>query len=265
MKKILLSTVAIVGFSAGAFAADLPARTMAPAPFVPVAPVFTWTGFYAGVNAGYAWADSEENTFFVPAGSVPGFPAASGTVFYGDNSDDGGFTGGGQIGYNYQFGSFVVGAEADLQYADLGRDRFSYSFPGSFPTTYVAPAPGGGVEWFGTVRARLGFAIDRLLVYGTGGFAYGGGDDSGNNGLFVNNDDDIRTGWTLGGGVEYAVTNNVIVGLEGLYVSLDRSDRGGNGGYYTTATGAVVPVTVPVTKNNDNEFGVVRARLNYKF
>lgn len=264
MKKFLLSTVALFGLTVGAVAADLPRSTPAQAP-VPYAPAFTWTGFYAGVNAGYAWADSSADSFYVPPGGVPGFPGAFGTVSYGSDSSDGGFTGGGQIGYNWQFGSFVVGAEADLQYADLGSGSYTYFFPATFPASYVAPAPGGGIEWFGTVRLRAGVAFDRLLVYATGGFAYGGG-DSNNNNFFVvgNGDDDVNTGWVLGGGVEYAVTPNVILGVEGLYVSLDREGRSG-GGYYFAAPGVAVPVSTLDNDSNDNEFGVVRAKLNYKF
>src|ERR687894_2642692 len=108
VKKILLSSVALLGFTAGAMAADLPSRR-APAPMMAAVPVFTWTGFYVGVNAGYGWQNNDNNSsIFVPAGTFVSAPAASGTVTFAD--DDGeGFVGGGQIGYNYQMGSFVLG------------------------------------------------------------------------------------------------------------------------------------------------------------
>ena len=209
MKKILLSSVALLGLTAGAMAADLPSRR-APAPIIAAVPVFTWTGFYVGVNAGYGWQNSNDSSVFVPAGTFgPGTPAADHLC-----DDDGdGFVGGGQIGYNYQFGSFVLGIEADLQWADLGGSNGTRScrqasrrlrsgwrrLAASTGSARFAPAPA--------------FAFDRALVYATGGFAYGGADD--NDGFFSNNDD-VRTGWTLGGGVEYAFTNNLTLGLEGL-------------------------------------------------
>ncbi|MGO4571773.1 outer membrane protein [Microvirga sp. 2TAF3] len=213
MKKILLSSVAILGFTASAMAADLPSRRH-PAPVVAAVPVFTWTGFYAGVNAGYGWSTNND-TVFVPGVGLVG------------NGNDGGFVGGAQLGYNYQMGMFVVGAEADIQYADLGRNNNNgLGFNNSSD------------DWFGTVRARAGVAFDRALVYATGGFAYG----------------DANTGWTVGGGVEYAFTDNLTAKVEGLYVNLNR----GNDHF-------VVGLPVGVAGNKNNEFGVVRAGLNYKF
>src|SRR3954451_975689 len=146
MKKILLSSVALFGLTAGALAADLPRRVVAPAPYVPV-PVFTWTGFYIGVNAGGAFQKQDRDNFsgfgfdgFGGSGlSVPTFPTGalapvvplSGFNTFGfggfdDRRDDGGFTGGGQIGYNYQFtpgSGWVIGIEADIQGVDFGRHR----------------------------------------------------------------------------------------------------------------------------------------------
>jgi outer membrane immunogenic protein len=124
MKKLLLSTVALVGLATSAMAADLPARrTVAPAPFVAV-PVFTWTGFYVGVNAGYGFSDSNDDAVFVPQGTFlhPVRHLAPASCRTAGNENDG-FVGGAQIGYNLQFGAFVVGVEADIQYADLGGDN----------------------------------------------------------------------------------------------------------------------------------------------
>src|SRR5215210_3500901 len=129
MKKILLSSVALLGLSAAAVAADLPSRRVAPAPYVAV-PVFTWTGFYVGVNAGYGFSDNDRNglgAFQAVPGSLSGtYNAANfaGTVTQGAlDRDNSGFVGGGQIGYNYQIGHFVIGIEADLQFADLNNSR----------------------------------------------------------------------------------------------------------------------------------------------
>ena len=96
MKKILLASVALFGFAGAASAADLPIRSAPPAPIVAAAPIFTWTGFYVGVNAGYGWNDDADDVVF-GATTIPGV-----------SDDDGGFIGGAQVGYNYQIGSFVV-------------------------------------------------------------------------------------------------------------------------------------------------------------
>jgi outer membrane immunogenic protein len=280
MKKILLSTVALMGLTVAAGAADLPRRSIAPAPIVAV-PVFTWTGFYVGVNAGYGFSDSnnDESTFFLPGGSVLNSPTTAGTLTILDNGSNGdrdGFVGGGQIGYNLQFGSFVVGLEADLQYADLQGDRRNdlfggtYSFVGTPGLAFAPPAatvvPGGdvsGIEWFGTVRARLGVAFDRVLVYGTGGFAYGGGDNENNRfGAFSNDSDDTRIGYAVGGGIEYAFTNNLTFKLEGLYVNLeDDSNRSG----FSTFEPATNTLFLEGNGKRETDFGLVRVGVNFKF
>jgi outer membrane immunogenic protein len=209
MKKILLSSVALLGLATGAMAADLPSRR-APAPIVAAVPVFTWTGFYVGVNAGYGWNTNDSFVF-------------NGERF--DLDDDGGFVGGAQAGYNYQIGSFVVGLEGDIQYADFGGDdRFDLDLDGFADDDF------NNSDWFGTVRARAGVAFDRALIYATGGFAFA----------------DDATGWTVGGGLEYAFTNNLSAKVEGLYVNLDQDDNF-------------------LGIDNDAEFGVVRAGLNFRF
>jgi outer membrane immunogenic protein len=209
MKKILLSSVALLGLASGAMAADLPSRR-APAPIIASVPVFTWTGFYVGVNAGYGWNTNDSIT-------------VGGVRF--DLDDEGGFVGGAQAGYNYQIGSFVVGLEGDIQYADFGGDdRFDFDNDG------IADDDFNNSDWFGTVRARAGVAFDRALIYATGGFAFA----------------DDATGWTVGGGLEYAFTNNLSAKVEGLYVNLDQDDNF-------------------LGIDNDAEFGVVRAGLNFRF
>ena len=131
MKKIFLSSVALLGMAVAAQAADLPRRTMAPAPYVAV-PVFTWTGFYVGVNAGYGWSNTEvDDRIRLDRGRVfPDSPAGD-IVFRGNGGDAEGFAGGAQMGYNWQFtpgNGFVVGVEADIQGIDLDRDTSNTSF-----------------------------------------------------------------------------------------------------------------------------------------
>jgi outer membrane immunogenic protein len=267
MRKSIVTLLAATAASAlaasAASAADLPVRSAPPVPIIAAVPLFTWTGFYVGVNAGYGWHENNDNSIFVPPGTFVTAPGASGTLTFGDNSGDG-FVGGGQIGYNYQIGSFVVGLETDLHWADLGGDRGTAVADFFVPPTFVPAGAAGGIEWFGTVRARLGVAFDRALVYATGGFAYGGTDD--NNGFngFINNDDDVRTGWVLGAGMEYAFTNNLTAGIEGLWVSLNGDNNGTFIGTETTVLGTR-PVVVPDNRDSDNEFFVARAKLNFKF
>ena len=214
MKKFLLSTVALAGLTAGAVAADLPSRRIAPAPYVAV-PVFPWTGFYVGVNAGYGFSGDEATRSLFTANIIglnaPLGPTVGGGVFGNNNNNRNrdGFVGGGQVGYNYQVGSIVFGVEGDIQYTDFGRGR-NNSTSGAFGT--FAPSPGllgaptgvgagaqGNVaffnnntlganrsDYFGTVRGRLGYAFDRFLVYGTGGVAFRdvGNNNNNNNGAF---------------------------------------------------------------------------------
>ena len=232
MRKFLLTTVSLLALGGTAFAADLPSRKVAPVAPV-IVPAFTWTGFYVGANAGYAWNANNWGCDYCSWY----YPAAA---WYAGQNKDGGFTGGGQVGYNYQIGNFVIGAEADIQYVDNKFDTGYWSYLGNVYGRNTL-----GNDWYGTVRARAGFAFDRVLVYASGGFAYA---------------DHSHSGWTLGGGLEYAFTNNIIGGIEGYYVSL------GKGGNNNTLYIPNYPVVTYVANNGwNNEFGVIRARISYKF
>lgn len=258
MRKTVLSLLAGTAIStlalSAASAADLPARA-APPPIVAAVPVFTWTGFYGGVNVGWGWRDDDSDSVILTPG--PTTPGLAGTLNFG-NSDDGGFTGGGQIGYNYQIGSFVVGLETDIQWADTDQNVDVVFVPGpgfvgSFtPGVFDSNAP----EWWGSLRARVGVAFDRVLIYGTGGLAY----------------TEDNTGWALGGGVEWALPVNwfgssaVTFGLEALWLSFDDDDDGDRRvGTFFPATGGAVDVFRPAGGGNDSDFWVARAKLNFKF
>ena len=275
MKKILLSSVALLGLTAAAVAADLPSRRAAPAPYVAV-PVFTWTGFYVGVNAGYGFSNNDRNGLgvydVVAGGTTPQLPVGTRLTNGDTTGSNDGFVGGGQIGYNYQIGQFVIGIEADAQFADLNNSR-----PGSVvaaTTPAGAPLAGfvgaqnanfGGIDWFGTVRGRLGYAMDRFMIYGTGGFAFGGADQKGftdGYGTYRGTNNDTRTGYAAGGGIEYAFTPNFTGKIEGLYVNLERNR---NNGFVGTYGGTPVYTTGFGRSNNDSDFAVIRAGLNYKF
>jgi outer membrane immunogenic protein len=285
IKKLILASAATALLAGAASAADLPRRA-APPVFVPV-PVFTWTGFYAGFNAGYGFDASSRDTnvynnvFPNLVRGPNGLVGAGGPsqVAYSNNSNEG-FTGGGQIGYNYQFtpgSGVVVGIEADAQYVDFGRSRNNSILTPGFTAvpgvTFVDPRGTASLDYFGTVRGRLGYAFDRTLVYGTGGFAYGAGSNERSFGGFRGNDD-FRTGWAAGGGIEYALPTDsflnffrssaVTLKVEGLYVNLDNNNR--NAGVYAYDTNNVLYRQPGFSnRNSGTEFAVVRAGLNYKF
>ncbi|GJE18998.1 outer membrane protein [Methylobacterium marchantiae] len=273
MKKLLTSFAAFTALTAAATAADLPRRA-APPVFVPV-PVFTWTGFYFGINAGYGFdAGSDSNRYNLPALSVLNSGGTDGVLSVPGGNSNEGFVGGGQVGYNYQFtpgSGLVVGIEADAQYTDFSnRSRLfnasAISFTGTPGLAGLNNAsvrtPGTEMNFFGTVRGRVGYAFDRVLFYGTGGFAYGDG-GSGR--------DDFRTGYAAGGGIEYALpvdsflnffrSSAVTMKVEGLYVNLEQDGRG-NRSVYTLPPVNVVSLSPSA---RETEFAVVRAGLNYKF
>jgi outer membrane immunogenic protein len=261
-----------VAGAVSAQAADLPTRKAPPAPiFVP--PPFTWTGFYIGGNAGGLWntGNTQINAFF----------PASGLIFSNSlpgrlNTSESGFIGGGQVGYNWQTGAFVLGAEADFQGTSLSRNisvvgpSFVNPFTGNPTDNFTANAH-QSLDWLGTVRGRVGFVAtpdNRLMIYGTGGFAYGGGSFHANfcdfnaNFCWGGSSNPTRVGWTIGGGLEYALTNNWIIGAEYLYYNL--------GSHSTTllATGALDSVFVPgafVNVKQEYEGSIVRGRISYKF
>ena len=281
MKKLLTSLAAFTALTAAASAADLPRR--APPPIFTPVPVFTWTGFYVGINAGYAFdAGNDRKVYGLPTGSVIGSAGTNAIITTNTQSQMDGFSGGAQIGYNYQFtpgNGIVVGIEADAQYLDTGR-RFgatqNYTFVGAGGLALAPPQAGlvtrgNGLDYFGTVRGRIGYAVDRALFYGTGGFAYGSGQQDQNfSRIGLGTRDEFRTGWTAGGGVEYALPTDsflnffrssaVTLKVEALYVSLDRS-RNTVGGVYDLPTNLLY-VSGGASKT---EFAVVRAGLNYKF
>ncbi|MBN6823681.1 outer membrane protein [Methylobacterium radiotolerans] len=272
IKKLLLASAATALLTGAASAADLPRRAAPPPVFTPV-PVFTWTGAYFGINAGYAFDASSNNTnsFGVPA------PYGNGTTAFFSQRNQEGFTGGGQVGYNFQFtpgSGIVVGVEADAQYLDFGRSRNNAFLVGPLAPGYYVTDPRGlsSLDFFGTVRGRVGYAFDRVLFYGTGGFAYGSGSADRSFGGFAGNDS-FRTGYAVGGGIEYALptdsflnffrSNAVTLKVEGLYVNLDRNTR--NQGAFVINAANNFPVVYNNIGRRDDEFAVIRAGLNYKF
>ena len=167
MKKFVL-TAAVLAFGAtAALAADLPVRAYTKAP--PIAPAYSWTGFYAGVNVGYGFNDP--TVTITPTSPVTAAIAQPPSPL---SYDVQGVLGGAQIGYNWQLSpNWLIGLEADFQGSDI---KGSVTSPANILFSTTAQQK---VEWFGTVRARLGvLATEKLLVFATSGLAYGSVNDS---------------------------------------------------------------------------------------
>jgi outer membrane immunogenic protein len=204
---------------------------------------FSWTGFYIGANGGYAWqADRRDlvisNNLGVTLPPTSGFNAS------------GGF-GGGQVGYNWQGGPLVLGVEADIQGGSID-DKFHRLVVGNDVRASTDLNP------FGTVRGRLGFAFDRVLLYGTGGFAYGNTHDNiVVNGVANLDNDTTRSGWVAGGGLEYAWDRHL-----SLKVEYQRLDLGGE-----RMSAPVIPPNGIIVFSNkiDHTYDTVRIGLNYRF
>ncbi len=247
MKKTLLSAVALVAMTVGASAADLPRRTVAPvAPIVSV-PVFTWTGFYVGVQAGYATGNGELRVYDTVTGANFG-------TLRGEDME--GFVGGAHIGYNVQFGAIVVGIEGDIEGTGIESTlRASGTVLGLTETETLKTS----IDFQASLRARVGFAFDRALIYATGGVAYGdfaGRYDYSLVGPGVNIAESVRLnedayGYTLGAGVEYAFTNNLTARIEYRYTSFD--------------LGRFEDRDFGVGVKADADFHTVRAGVSYKF
>jgi len=273
MKKYLLAATALAMVSGigAASAADLPTRKAPIAP-VYIPPAFTWTGFYVGVNAGGVFSNGNNNN--------------NGFGFGGGGGSNSGFIGGVQAGYNYQFGQgsgYVAGVEADIDWASTSnKNNNAFGVPVAPGTVVFAGTGGGGSSgnYLGTARLRAGYAFDRFLIYATGGLAFGdiGRNRNGSGAFavtqpgFVNpftggvvgattttflgasGGSSSNVGWTLGGGVEYAVWQNWSIKAEYLYYNLG---NGKNNNTFTPFLGT--------TGHKNQDGNIVRAGLNYRF
>jgi len=239
MKKILLAGASLALFAAGsAFAADLPSRKAPPPVYVPPPPPPAWTGFYLGANFGGGWLANNSSN--------------AGWGWNGGGGGSGGVLGGVQLGYNYQFSPmFVVGAEADWQGTSIGSSggQSVVLLPNGWGFVTAGSAR---VDWFGTVRGRAGVTalMPNLLIYGTGGFAYG---EVRRNGGWSQNST-VQTGWTAGGGLEWMFWPNWSAKAEYLYTDIS----GGNNNGFNFGLGLN-------NVNNHTRFHTVRAGVNYHF
>jgi outer membrane immunogenic protein len=293
MKKLATAIAAIALIGTAAFAADMAVKAPPPAP----APVPTWTGFYGGIEFGGGWSDeavnlSPNDTF--AAGLLSGSLAPS-IILTGQQPLPNGIrvpqsgpVGGFEAGYNWQAGSnWLLGLEADFSFAGMNGAASGTSFfvATPFTTQTQTTTAQQSTDWYGTVRGRVGWlATPNLLLFGTGGFAYGRVTDSANvtftgplfeitfpNGLgfscvsglpcFSGSSSAIRTGWTAGGGLEWLLDQHWSAKIEYQFINL------GTETVKLTALAVNAPVLIPASFNAAfrDQFNVVRLGLNYRF
>ena len=265
MKQYFLAS-ALSGLPFAASAADLPVK--APVYKAPVEAVYNWTGWYAGGNIGYSWGNGDSNY------TDPGFASAGlPTSFSGSQKIDG-IIGGGQIGYNWQANStWVFGLEADFQGSGAkgsisNSNSYSYDCEGTC-TAKINQNQEVKILWFGTVRGRAGVLVTpTMLLYGTGGLAYGRISVSGTvtdtfpgcnpaicNWAYGNSATNV--GWTLGAGVEGAIPNTRDWTWKVEYLYIDFGSISGTG--HDPDFSSTYSWSAKVTDN------IVRVGVNYRF
>jgi outer membrane immunogenic protein len=248
MKRILLTTASlgVLGLLTPALAADLP---YAKAPSVPAE--YDWTGVYVGVFGGGGLGNHNINNSTGQA-----VPFADYTANY---TSLGGF-GGGEVGYNWQSGHYIVGVEGDLFWSGISGNDSAQFNSGNFPGVTAVDADNW--RWGGTLRVRGGFTVDRWLWFATGGYAFG--DIQHTNtppvgaGLPVDRFNVQANGLTAGGGFAYAITNNVSAKVEYRYYQFNGYNRPGN-----ALTGLTANGQLPYTTNSS--YSVVSIGLDFKF
>jgi outer membrane immunogenic protein len=266
--KFIVSTAAVVGALAGitaASAADIAPRAYTKAP-VMVEPAFNWSGFYAGGNIGYSWGSSSNTQTIANANT--------GVVLFTNTASNNanGVIGGGQVGYNWQASNWLFGLETDIQGSGEKGSLALVCVACNTDGSNITSVLNQNLNWFGTVRGRVGALVTpTVLLYGTGGLAYGGfstsGSITGNNvngvpATFVfPGTSSTRAGWTLGAGIEGRISGNWTAKLEYLYMDLGTVNAG------TTATTILVPVRTNAGAAYSSHFtdNIVRVGVNYLF
>lgn len=241
-------------------AADIPR-----AAYVSVPSIYSWSGFYVGVNAGYTVANRDHLNFTGTDTGADGLGTSLGlgSLPHQVTLQPDGIIGGGQIGYNWQAGTIVFGLEADIL-GSSAKDNFSVvSLPPSSPKTI---AGSNSLEWLSTVRGRFGITTTPMtLLYVTGGLAIGETklNVSGSCPTCVPvlasaaSSNDVSAGWTIGAGAEWALAGGWSVKGEYLYYDLGSTEA--------TITYDYVTWTSTLTAHVNNSGHIARIGVNYKF
>jgi outer membrane immunogenic protein len=281
MKRTICAALAATLAAGAAIAADIPARKAPPQVYAPPPPVMTWTGFYVGLNAGYTFGNRNDtvvsSTPLLPGLGIFTWALSANAVLPARND---GFIGGGQIGYNWQFANnFLVGVEADIQgVATSGGSSTALTaapFAPAATTFFTAYDLRRNLDYLGTVRGRLGYLFTpTLLIYGTGGLAYGGirtdlslfqFSTIAPFGFGATGFSDTRVGLTAGGGLEWMFWPNWSAKVEYLYYDLGNVTN-------TFALTRLPPFVPPgvgpyaATQATERHNGhIIRAGVNYHF
>ncbi len=262
IQTALLGATCLVGASVAASAADI-YRPYGGLKDEPVAylPAIGWSGFYVGINGGYAWSakSAELGLDGYSGSSCGGFCGSEGISI----DSNGGF-GGVQLGYNRQSGAFVYGIETDFQGAGIhGKDSLGFE---AEEDNFSASAK-TDLKWFGTVRGRLGYAFDNTLLYATGGFAYGKvhdqltaafSEDLSGAATTVSKSD-TATGYVVGGGIEYKFSPSWSLKAEYQYINLGDTKLGVDQSFDSGEDVSSADLKA------ENAFHTVRIGLNYQF
>ena len=246
MKRVIVALAG--GLLCGqALAADLPMPApppRAPAAYIPVAPLFSWTGIYIGGNAGAAWnrgtvSDAVGNSFTLPSNNAV-------------------FTGGGQVGGNWQMGALVLGVEGQFDWLS-NQNNASAGIPIGVNTIQVISTD----RWLTTLTGRVGFAADHWLFYAKGGGAWVGNQKVTINetgtfpGSFTSSSGGWNTGWTVGGGIEWAFAGPWSAKIEYDYIKLSSNS------FTVPATSTFLPNDTFTTANRNIQ--TVLFGVNYRF
>lgn len=233
-------------------------------------PVYSWTGFYVGLNAGGAWGSSDVDIGCSDGGLFPLFcedARSTGAFPFRMSNDLEGFIGGAQAGYDFQHGKMVVGLVADIAWTSIDDSDSKRTGPTVFFTESNVTRVSQDLEWLATVRGRLGYALrDHFLLYATGGLAFGEVDHtfdfefSGGDYARVSKSE-TQVGWTVGGGGEYSFGH---WSLQGEYLYYDLGEENFRTQYVDTNGCACDPL--PFRKPEFETHGhIVRAGVNFKF
>lgn len=257
MKRVFLAGVSLAALMTGrsVFAADLATALPTKAPPVAPVPYFSWTGCYVGGNIGGGWGNKELTD--APNGEVVAYTDNPSVTSLSDNIS--GFLGGGQIGCNYQFAkNWVIGLEGGISGAGIKGNI-------SAASTFIQTTFSAKTDWMGSAVGRLGYAWDRWLMYVKGGAAWAGDQYQTTNSYFGNyNASETRSGWTLGGGLEWAFADHWSTRLE--YNYYDFGSQMLQFAYVPGSGFGGLPLGIPISPENvKQQVQALTLGLNYRF
>ena len=276
LKKLLLGTVAAIATAGAhcAFAADMPLKAPPSEPPTPPPAIYNWTGFYTGINIGAAWGSYDPQTSTIPDGVINAATVNRINAAGIQSINPLGFTGGSQAGYNWQWGHWVAGVEADINYLHLNGEANSGAVHFVAGPVQAVISSYGNADWLFTLRPRIGWSAGNWLFYATGGLAIADVNDdfalTTENGAappagHVYNaasllqsgriDNSIQAGYAAGGGIETGITDRLSVKAEYLHVNFDRA--------FASTTTINHPTQV-VTQSADLRADIVRLGFNYR-